>query len=318
MSDSFQIDPILAAQNPTANDLRVIEQNGFYSIDLVTPVGRFFNISVDKPRGVRSPDGSESDPRYNVTLAIAPFGAGGAPLLADLNKAVCMIADEKWPSLRGTNQDGRPGEFRGSEMFGPNKSANQLHYPLRNGDEKYATDPGKFAHYRGVWFLNAAMRPATRGGNIQHPIVKNARGMDMQPHEIAALCKPGCYGRASLRVIPYEYKENNTVMSKGVTFLLQGVQYWQQGPSLGGGYDMSKAVGDAFAAAGELPVMDGPNTAVPGAVPGWPQPEPGHTFQAQPQAQPQAGYAAPQAQPIPPNANPQSYAPRPGARPPGV
>jgi hypothetical protein len=315
MSD-FQLDPILTAQHPTANNLILVEQNGFRSIDLVTPIGRFLNMSVDQPRAVQGKDEPDkpADPRYSITLAIAPFGADNAPLLSDLNKAICMLADAEWPALRGVNQDGQSGEFVGSKMFGTNKAANQLHYPLRNGDEKYHTDPAKFAAYRGVWFFNAAMRPQTRSGNIQHPIVKNARGMDMPPHEIAALCKPGCYGRASLRVIPFTYKEKNVVMSKGVTFLLQGVQYWRAGPSLGG-YDMSKAVGDAFAGAGELPVMDGPNTAIPAAIPGWAQPEPGYQFGP---AGGQAAQPQPSA-PIPPNPAPQGY-PRSnsGARPPGV
>jgi Protein of unknown function (DUF2815) len=226
----------------------------------------------------------------------------------------------------------------GSQLLGTPENLGGLHYPLRAGDENYVKEPAKFGEWRGLWFINTGMDPKSRSGIDQRPWALDEQGNETDP----ARFYPGCFGRLNLTVYPFANE------SKGVSFILNGIQFAKHGERMVTGFDRVGAGKASMAAAGALPVAEpmtppggfptgfGPNSAQPGlappgvSVPGFAAPPPAQT-QVQPLAgggggngyPPQQVTTAPgfapqpgQGSPIPPQ---QPWQPAPGgARPPGV
>jgi Protein of unknown function (DUF2815) len=304
-----QIDPYLAAATMPPNDFTIDPQ--YHNMRITTPIGRFAYIHVAAPHAIRQADGSAGKLMFNATLLMAP-GTEQQPIVLDLHRAACMVADTHWPAVdRVDPQSGGMVKVKGSDMFWVDSKLGGFHYPLRRGDESYIKEPAKFAAWRGLWFINCGMAPKTKSGIDQRPVCLDEQGNETDP----ARFYPGCYGRLNVTVAPFDNMGN-----KGVTFYLNAVQFAKHGERMATGFDTVAAAKNAFGKAGALPVAEpmqpqggfptgfGPNSAGPGnvppgiAVPGFAQPPAQAPMQMQPSA------------PIPPQ---QPWAPTGGVRPPG-
>jgi len=304
---TLQIDPYLAAQTMPWNDLVVDPQ--WKNMRLTTPVGRFPYIHVDRPFAIPNRDpGKPAKPMYSATLMMAP-GTEQHPIVADLYRAMCMVADAAWPAVQrpDPNNPSSIVTVPGSALFGVDAKLGGIHCPLRLGDDNYMKEPQKFASWRGLYFINCGMNPTTKNGVEQRPICLDERGMACDPK----LFYPGCYGRMQVTVAAFDNSGN-----RGVTFYLNAVQFARHGEKMAS-FDGMSAAQAAFTKAGALPgdigtppagmqTGFGPNTASPATVsPGTP-----FGFAAPPTSHgaPAGGFAAP----------PVQQAPAGGARPPGV
>lgn len=299
------VDEYLASQTMPPNDLTVDPK--YFNIRMVTPIGRFTNVDLEKPRGVKQPDGTTSDPRFAITLMMAA-GTEQKPIVADLHRGIAAIANAKIPSIN-TPDPANPNQMitvTGEALLFRPKELGGLHYPLRRGNDLYIKDPVKNAIFKDMYFVNASMYPKTSKGDLQEPMTYDERNMRCPP----TLFYRGCYGRAIMRCAWYD----NPRGGKGVTFYLEGVQFARHGEKLST-FDLAGSVQNAFAAAGALPAAE-PQPGAAGSNHGGGAP-PGAGFAAPPaQTQPQAGFAQPPAGYIPPQ-QPQQP-PQGGARPPGV
>ena len=95
MSD-FVFDPYLSAQQMPPQQLTMDPQ--YFNVNMVTPIGRFLNCDVAKPRSIKQKDGKVNDPKFAITLLMAA-GTQEKPIVADLYRAVAMIANGKVPSI---------------------------------------------------------------------------------------------------------------------------------------------------------------------------------------------------------------------------
>lgn len=309
MSD-FVFDQYLASQTMPPQQLAMDPQ--YFNITMVTPIGRFLNCDVNKPRSIRQKDGKVNDPKFAITLLMAG-GTNENPIVADLYKAIAAIANAKIPSINRPNptNPSQMVQMTGEQLLQIDPDLGGLHYPLRDGNKMWMKEPDKNVIYRGGWFINASMFPATKDGTPQEPLCFDERNMRCDP----SIFYRGCYGRAMVRVAWFDTNGN-----KGVTFYLQGVQFARHGEKLTS-FDASGAVQGAFAAAGALPVTEpapgatGPNFGAPPPGAGFAAPATGFAQPAPPMQQPQTGFAAPPAGYIPPQ---QPHTPPTGARPPGV
>ena len=306
MSD-FVFDPYLSAQQMPPQQLTMDPQ--YFNVNMVTPIGRFLNCDVAKPRSIKQKDGKINDPKFAITLLMAA-GTQEKPIVADLYRAVAMIANGKVPSINRpdpTNPN-QMVQMTGEQLLQIDPQLGGLHYPLRDGNKMWMKDPEKNAIYRGGWFINASMFPATKDGTPQEPLLFDERNNRCGPEVFYR----GCYGRAMVRVAWFDTNGN-----KGVTFYLQGVQFARHGERLSS-FDASGAVQGAFAAAGALPVAEPPAGA---AGPNFGAPPPGAAPAAGFGAAPAAGFAAPPQQAAPAGYIPPQQPAQPpvaGARPPGV
>lgn len=293
-----EIDRYLAEQKAPPQGIKLDPQ--FKSIRMVTPIGRSSYANLIKPKSVQA----GNKPIYSITLLMNPESC------SDLWKAICMIADDRWPSENIPNPQA-PGELvtvRGSQLLLLTKEQGGIHNPLRRGDATWAKDPKKYAAYRGAYALNlgiAAVNEKT-GASQQPPV------FDESNH----LCAPdkvysGCYVRAQVTFFSFP-TPGKQVLNRGIGAVLNCVQFARNGEKLAG-YDVAGAGQAAFAAAGpfpaeaQSPVPDGfgPNFGAPwaagtpngGQAPAWPlmggspagngpgpQPQPQQTQQPQPQA----------------------------------
>lgn len=327
MSQTMQVtlDQYLVNQKAPPNNLVVDPQ--YHNIRMITPIGRFHYCHVTEPFALKQKDGTMGKLQYSATM----FWHGGTeqnPIVADLHKAICLVADTRWPAIQRPDPS-NPSQIiqvKGSALLGQPANIGGLHYPLRSGEDSYMRDPTKFGFLRGMFFINVSMSPTTKAGQPQRPITIDEKGFDLDPTKFY----PGCYGRMDITCAPFEAQGN-----RGVTFFLNGVQFARHGEVI-----VTSNPGDrvkaGFAGAGAIEVDPyaqpgfGPNTMHPGNIP------PGATGPA--------GFAAPPAQqgyvqqpqqpgpnfqpsgPVQPNPNPaagqwqpQTSAGAPGmARPPGT
>lgn len=316
---------LMAQTSPKSNDFKIDPK--YHNMTFVTPVGRLAYVHVAAPHAINVPGRPPGRLRFTATLLMAP-GSPENPILSDIHRAICMVADAHWPAIqRADPQTGGLVTVPGSQLLGVPENLGGLHYPLRAGDENYVKEPQKFGEWRGLWFINTGMDPKSRQGVDQRPWALDEQGNETDP----ARFYPGCFGRLNLTVYPFANE------SKGVSFILNGIQFAKHGERMVTGFDRVGAGKASMAAAGTLPVAEpmqpaggfptgfGPNSATPGnvppGVPGFAQPP---SPVQQPQSQP-AAYPTMQSQaPIPPQqpwspASPASPAlPQGGARPPGV
>lgn len=314
--EPIQIDPYLAAATMPPNDFTIDPQ--YHNMRIITPIGRFPYVHAAAPHSIKQQDGSAGKLMYSATLLMAP-GTQEHPIVLDLYRAACMVADAHWPSIDRPDPQ-NPSviiKVKGSQMFQVPQNLGGFHYPLRSGDDNYMKEPAKFKDWRGLFFINCGMAPKTKSGVDQRPVCLDEQGNETDP----ARFYPGCYGRLNVTVAPFEAMGN-----KGVTFFLNAIQFAKHGERMTTGFDSIGAAKAAFGKAGALPIAEpmqpttgfGPNSATPGSVPpggmpGFAAPPPA---QAQPQ-QPAAGFIPPQQAQVPGGG--QAWAPSvPGARPPGV
>ena len=332
---TLAIDSYLANQVMPPNDLTVDPK--YFNVRMVTPIGRFAYVHVDRPHAIRNLDGTQGEPKYSATLLFAP-GTNERPIIADLHRAAAAVADTKWPAIQRPDPQ-NPSNIitvTGSYLFSVPQEMGGVHYPLRQGNDNYMRNPQTFALWRGLWFINTSMQPASKAGVEQKPVCLDERGTPCDPR----LFYSGCYGRAMITVAAFDNRGK-----KGVTFYLNAVQFARHGERMAS-FDQQAAAAGAFAKAGALsgdigtPPGLGPHSMQPGALPPGAVPigtPPGFAAPAQP---PQGGYAMPQqpayaqpAQPAyaqqpaqqtpygfpPPNQGVGQPGPAPGgARPPGV
>jgi len=300
---------LMAQTSPKSNNFKVDLQ--YHNMTFVTPVGRLAYVHVAAPHAINVPGRPAGRLRYTATLLMAP-GTQENQILADIHRAICMVADAHWPAIqRADPQTGQIVTVPGSQLLGTPENLGGLHYPLRSGDENYVKEPQKFGEWRGLWFINTGMDPKSRQGIDQRPWTIDELGNETAPDRFY----PGCFARLNLTVYPFANE------SKGVSFLLNGIQFAKHGERMVTGFDRVGAGKAAMAAAGALPVAEpmppqggfptgfGPNSmnpsvAAPGiAVPGFAAP-PAPSQGAIPPQQPWTP-----AQPAMPGG---------GARPPGV
>jgi len=299
-----------------AGPIQVDPQYG--SIRLVSPYARISYANLAAPKQVRQSNGSLSDPQFSGTLLFNPVAT------VDIYKAIVAVATHRFaPEQRPNPQN--PSEMvmmTAEHLLQIPETQGGLHYPLRQGEQNYMRDPKRYELWRPYFFINASLKAKDTKGNPQNVVCKDENGYDCDPSKIQS----GDYVRAQLTFFAYPKAGAQGMGSRGVSVSLNAVQFVRKGDRMGG-FDASKAAGDAFAAAGALPagvpvepantIGYGSNNAGPGsmppgtAVPGFAAP--------QPQAQPNQGFAAPNPGFVPPNANPASgFPPAGGARPPGV
>lgn len=312
---------LMAQTSPKSNNFVVDPK--YHNMTFVTPVGRLAYVHVAAPHAINVPGRPAGRLRFTATLLMAP-GTGENPILADLHRAICMVADAHWPAVqRADPQSGQIVTVPGSQLLSVPENLGGLNYPLRSGDENYVKEPQKFGEWRGLWFVNSGMDPKSKSGMDQRPWTLDERGELTDP----AVFYPGCFARLNLTIYPFANE------SKGVALLLNGIQFAKHGERMIMGFDRVGAGRASMAAAGALPVAEpmtpqqggwgtgfGPNSATPGnvppgmAVPGFAAPPPPQQV-APPAAQPASAPIPPQqpwtpAQPTAPQFG--------GARPPGV
>jgi hypothetical protein len=303
MSQTVQIDPVLAQLGATAPPQDIVLDPQFGSIRMVTPIGRLSYVNLASPKQIKQADGSMGQPIFSSTILMNPAACG------DLYRAIIMVGanrfqPEQRPDPQNPSQmvtmsaDADPNS--GLNLFFLGARQGGLHYPLRLGDENFMRDPQRYADWRGLYFLNVSIPAKNAQGNSQQPVCKDENGRDCDPSKLYS----GCYGRMQITFFAFPKAGTQGRGTRGVGVTLNAVQFARHGERMGG-FDASKAAESAFAGAGAIPVDPanppgyGPHAASLATVP------PG-------------AFAAPGA-PIPPNTQPRTAAPMPGfARPPGV
>jgi len=181
-----------------------------YANGLKTPKGRFIYPHLDKVDS----SGQYADGKYKTTLLI--------PKDADLRalKGACVkLAKEAW---------------------GDDVEIKKVKFPFRDGDQKTNEEGEIYDGYEDHWFITCKTKK-------KMVIVDRARDpMD------ADLIKGGDYGRLGVSAMCYESSKDvedaegniSTRKVRGVTLLLDSVQFLEEGPSLGGGGGASAAVFD--------------------------------------------------------------------------
>lgn len=312
-------DPYLASPEggmfPIVNDLTVHPQYG--NIKFTTPIGRFMQLNIMKPSGVKQKDGTTSPPKFSAQLGLNPNNC------VDLYRAIVAVATHRFPpESRGDPANPSVKRSMNAEemLFIPEEHGG-LHYPLREGADNYRRDPVKYEAWRELYFINTSQSPTDGQGNPTRPLCYD---------ENSQLCDPtklyrGCYGLMNVTIASYP-KPGVKGLSRGVTIYLESLRFINHGTRLGG-YDPARTASEAFArnaiprppalqpeigygshaaSAGSVP----PGVGVPGfAAPPPPQQQPAY----QPQ---QLVYQPAPQQGLPPQQPQSGYAPA-GARPPG-
>jgi hypothetical protein len=253
--------------------------------NFVTSVVRLVNANVDKarPYETKGANGAvvKGAPKFGVRAIQKPMDS------AELWEATQRAADLGWPPqiLLENGQQVRRG---GRDWL----QSGMIHNPLRNGDQLYASDPKKFGLFQSMVFFNAS------SAESRQPLCFDISNNAIDPSRIYA----GCYARLVLNIKPYGH-DGKTGTGKGITYYLQGVQFIEDGPRLGGG-----ATG-ILEALSSNPHAAGVNFSAPYTAPGAHPP----AFQANPQAmlatavaQAEQQWGAPPS--APPSAAPPAYA----------
>jgi hypothetical protein len=223
--------------------------------NFVTSVVRLVNANVDKarPYETKGANGAvvKGAPKFGVRAIQKPMDS------AELWEATQRAADLGWPPqiLLENGQQVRRG---GRDWL----QSGMIHNPLRNGDQLYASDPKKFGLFQSMVFFNAS------SAESRQPLCFDISNNAIDPSRIY----PGCYARLVLNIKPYGH-DGKTGTGKGITYYLQGVQFIEDGPRLGGG-----AAG-ILEALSSNPHAAGVNFSAPYTALGAPPP----AFQANPQ-----------------------------------
>lgn len=217
----------------------------FKNIRMVTPIGRLMYPTLAVPRA----SSFSPDPKFSCGIAMAP------DFVSDLWKAICMVADARWPSETKPNPS-NPNEMvqmTGSQILQyVAKEQGGLSNPLQKGDSAYMKDPAKNGHLRGLMTMNANIGSANKKtGQSQQPILLDEEGRPMKPE----LFYGGCYGRLQITLFAFP-QPGQQIPNRGIGVLLNAVQFARHGEKLGG-FDAMKAAKSAF---GALPKSD---TAAP-------------------------------------------------------
>lgn len=306
-------DQYLLSQTAPQQEIKIDPQFG--SIRMVTPVGRFSYANLVTPKAVQA----GQPPIFSVTLLFNPAACG------DLWKAMCMLADHRWPSNQVPNPqpdpNGGPGQMvtvAGHQLLTMPKEYGGLHNPLRKGDLEFYKAPAKHGAYFGTFALNMGVKALGKQGQSQQPAIVDERGVICPPQKIYS----GSYGRAYITLFAFP-QPGQQIPNRGIGISLQSVQFARDGEKLAG-FDVAAAATAAFAAAGALPVTTAPAGA-PG-TPGAPAPGFGENYGSPwaggpPPGQPPAG-GPPAAGGWPPSPGqhpaqpvqqqPVQYAPQPG------
>lgn len=268
-------DAYLAAQTAPQQAIKLDKTDKFTGIRMITPIGRLSFVNIVEAKAVNQDDeGKPGAKKFSLQIVLNPASCG------DIWKAVCMVANDRWPAEQVPNpQTGEMTQINGEQML----RMGLLHSPLRNGDQQYMKKPTTYGIYRGQFFINAGT------GEKYQPVVYDQNGQPANPASIYS----GCYGRLWITIQAFWPKPGQQgARGKGVTAYLNGVQFARHGDKLSG-FDALGAGAAAFAAAPlpEDPGMFGMNTA--GAVPGGAAPAAAPGGFAAPQPGAPAGFAAP-------------------------
>ena len=294
----FTPDPYLIKQTAPPQELKLDEK--FKNMRIVTPIGRLSYANLVHPKPVQP----GNPPIYSATLLMHPQSCG------DLWRAICMVADERWPNEQVPNpqQLGAFMQVRGAQLLQMTKEQGGIHNPLRVGDQIWAKDPKKYGSYRGLYALNMGIAATNKNGQSQQPPIFNEEGKKVSPD----VAYSGCYARAHITIFAFP-APGKQIPNRGVGIMLNSIQFAKHGEKLAG-YDAEGAASQAFAAAGALPVESpadpgyGPNfgggfvAPAQGQPQGYPQQPP-----AGPAAWPQQGQPAPQGYPQQPPAGPAGW-----------
>ena len=191
------------------------------SIRLVTPIGRFSYVHLDKPM----PKVKDGAPVFSVNILCGPDSC------ADLWNAIVKLADAHWQVAGHTLVVGDDGVIK---LRNPQTGV-LLVSPIKSGDFFYQKDPKAYGIYKGLFFLN----PTTAADKA--PVYLDAREAPLA----ASAFYSGCYGRAFIEIATIAEKQG---YAKGLTSYIRSVQFVRHGDKLEG-YDVAGAAREAFASA---------------------------------------------------------------------
>ena len=180
---------------------------------VTTPPVRVSFPTVFKPRGFQN-----SDPKYSVTMMFDKTDDTHMAALTKVRKEAEAVLEDKWPDPEKRPRIPIVGHDK-SPIKDGDKSCNQQGVPIVEKNKEYA----------GHFIIRAASAS-------KPPVVD--RGME----EIVDtnMIYGGCYCKINFNAYAYDVQTN-----KGVTFGLNGVQFWDDGDAFGGG---RRSVGDMFTA----------------------------------------------------------------------
>src|SRR4051812_16731023 len=185
-------DPYLASPEggmyPINNDLTVDPKYG--SIKFMTPIGRFGQLNIIKPSGVKQQDGTTSAPKFSAQLLLNPNNCN------DLCRAIVAVATHRFPpESKGDPRTGLVTMMSAEQMLSIPEEQGGLHYPLREGADSYRRDPVKFEAWRELLFINASKSPTDGQGNPSAPLYYDENGQLCDPMKFYR----GCYGLCRLQ-----------------------------------------------------------------------------------------------------------------------
>lgn len=152
------------------------------------------NVRLSYPHLFRPESFEGQDPKYGCVLIIRKDD----PQIAKLKELIFKAGQEKWGNKIQT------GKWPGN-----------LHWPLKNGDDKADTNP----EYEGCYFISPTSK---------QPVVLLDRAKRKLLEEDDKLY-PGAYVNASLAVAAFDAN-----MKKGVSIYLNGIQFFADGERLAG------------------------------------------------------------------------------------
>lgn len=152
------------------------------------------NVRLSYPH-LHSPESFEGqDPKYGCVLIISKDD----PQIRALKEAIFKAGQDKWGA-----------------KIKPSTWPSNLHWPLKDGDEKADTNP----EYADCYYISPTSR---------QPVVL----LDRAKRQLTAAddkLYPGAYVNASLTVAAFD-----AAMKKGVSIFLNGIQFFQDGERLAG------------------------------------------------------------------------------------
>lgn len=165
-----------------------------------TPKALFCFVTLVKPRAMEP----GKEPEYSVNLL--------------------------WPKTQNLDAVKKAIIAAAVEEFGPNAvkllvPGGKLDNPLRDGDQKFAESPEKYAAFKDKFYINAKSR--------QRVGIVDANRAPVDPGEVYS----GCFGHASLRFYGYDWQGKR----KGVGCGLQALMLVNKGPRLDGREDAASA-----------------------------------------------------------------------------
>lgn len=152
------------------------------------------NVRLSYPHLFRPESFEGQDPKYGCVLIIRKDD----PQIKKLKELIFKAGQEKWGS-----------------KIQPGKWPSNLHWPLKDGDDKADTNP----EYEGCHFISPTSK---------QPVVLLDRAKRKLLEEDDKLY-PGAYVNASLAVAAFDAN-----MKKGVSIYLNGIQFFADGERLAG------------------------------------------------------------------------------------